>query len=78
MLNTVSKTERGGRRPADAKGQYVRLLNEFVPVAIESEAENERALKVAAELMAQGKLSAAEKSLLKLLAVPIGNFEQQR
>jgi HTH-type transcriptional regulator/antitoxin HigA len=54
------------------------LLTQFVPVAIESEAENERALKVIAGLMDVDKLSTAQKSLLKLLTVLVENFEQHR
>jgi hypothetical protein len=44
----------------DAKAHYAQLLKEFVPVAIESEAENERALKVIAGLMDIEKLSTAQ------------------
>jgi HTH-type transcriptional regulator/antitoxin HigA len=78
MLNTVSKTGSTGRKPAVVRSQYLQLLHEFVPVAIESEAENERALRVAAELMAKDRLSPAEGLMLKLLSVLIENFEQQR
>jgi HTH-type transcriptional regulator / antitoxin HigA len=78
MLNTVSETECAGRKPAGAKAQYAQLLTEFVPVAIESEAENERALKVIAGLMDVEKRSTAQKSLLKLLTVLVENFEQRR
>ncbi len=78
MPNTVSKTGSAGRKPVGAESPYVHLLREFVPVAIESQTENKRALKVVAELMGKTQLSAAEKSLLKLLAVLIENFEQQR
>jgi HTH-type transcriptional regulator/antitoxin HigA len=62
----------------DVNGQYIRLLHEFVPVAIESEAENERALKAVSLLMDQEALSGAERSLLKLLTVLVEDFEQRR
>lgn len=78
MPTTVSETERAGRKPAGAKAQYAQLLSEFVPVAIESGAENERALKVIAGLMDTEKLSTAQKSLQKLLTVLVENFEQRR
>jgi HTH-type transcriptional regulator/antitoxin HigA len=78
MPTTVSETERAGKRPAGAKAPYAQLLTEFVPVAIEGEAENERALKVIAGLMDLEKLSAAQRSLLKLLTVLVENFEQRR
>lgn len=78
MPNTVSETERAGKRPAAAKSRYAQLLNEFVPVAIETEAENQRALRVVAGLMNKEKLETAEKSLLKLLTVLIEDFEQRR
>ena len=66
-----------GRKRASAKADYVRLLTKFAPVAIETEAENERALTTADELMRSPERSEAESSLLKLLAVLIGNFEAQ-
>jgi len=67
---------RGGRSPAAAKRDYGTLLSEFRPRAIETEAENERALAVVAELMRRQRLSVAEKTLLKLLAILIEHFEQ--
>ncbi len=78
MLSTVSETKRAGRKTVGAKAQYAQLLTEFVPVAIESEAENTRALKVIAGLMDVERLSTAQKSLLKLLTVLVENFEQRR
>jgi HTH-type transcriptional regulator/antitoxin HigA len=59
-----------------AKRDYGVLLAEFRPRAIETEAENERALAVVGELMRRPRLSLAEKTLLKLLAIPIEHFEQ--
>lgn len=67
---------RGGRSPAAAKRDYGTLLSEFRPRAIETEAENERALAVVAELMRRQRLSVAEKTLLKLLAILIEHVEQ--
>jgi HTH-type transcriptional regulator/antitoxin HigA len=67
---------RNGRPRVVAEHDYASLLSEFRPKAIETEAENERALAVVAELMCRPQLSAAEKTLLKLLAVLIEHFEQ--
>jgi len=53
-----SETERAGRKHAGAKAQYAQLLAEFVPVAIKSESENERA-EVITGLMDVEKLSTA-------------------
>lgn len=57
---------------------YPELVARFAPVAIETEAENERALKAVAALMKKPRRTAAETRLLKLLAVLIANFEQAR
>src|SRR5258708_2492073 len=78
MRNTASETGRAGRNPVDVRSQYASMLNEFVPVAVETEAENQRALKVVAALMDKDENSPAEKALLKLLAVLIEDFEQRR
>ena len=50
----------------------------FAPVVIETEAENERALKAVASLMNKPGRTIAETRLLKLLAVLVENFEQAR
>jgi hypothetical protein len=60
-----------------AKTQYVQLLSEFVPVAIETEAENERALRVVEALMDMPRGTAAESGMLKPLAELIQNFGQK-
>lgn len=77
MPNTASKTGRGGRSRAAVNGHYLELLAEYRPVAIETEAENERALKIVETLMGRERLSAAERNLMKLLAVLIEDFEQR-
>ena len=78
MRNTVETTARTGKGPAAVKSQYVRLLTGFAPVVIETDAEHERALKAASALMEKGNRSRAETSLLKLLAVLIEDYEQDR
>jgi HTH-type transcriptional regulator/antitoxin HigA len=76
MPNTATRTARSGKSPAAAENAYAALLASFRPVAIETEAENERALAIVAELMGRPVLSRAEKALLKLLAILIEHFEQ--
>jgi HTH-type transcriptional regulator/antitoxin HigA len=78
MPNTAAKTAIRGKSPAIAKTQYRRLLTAFSPVAIESAVEHTRAMKTVAELMNRDNRSAAETSLLKLLAVLIEDYEQNR
>jgi HTH-type transcriptional regulator/antitoxin HigA len=78
MPNIASRTASNGRNHAAAKTQYKRLLTQFSPVAIESTAEHGRALKAVAALMDKEDRSAAETSLLKLLAVLIEDYEQRR
>ena len=78
MLNTAEKTASHGRNHVAVKTHYTRLLSGFAPVAIESRAEHDRALKAAAALMNRDDRSAAETSLLKLLAVLIEDYEQKR
>lgn len=78
MRNTVEKTACNGNSPATVKSQYIRLLTGFAPVVIESDTEHERALKAARTLMEKVKRSRAETSLLKLLAVLIEDYEQDR
>jgi HTH-type transcriptional regulator/antitoxin HigA len=70
------KTESGGKKNVTAE-TYSRLLHSFSPVAIEDEAEHERALAKAKSLMSIPDKSEAEIALLKLLAVLIENYEQQ-
>jgi HTH-type transcriptional regulator/antitoxin HigA len=53
------------------------LLADFSPVVIETNTEHQRALKAASVLMDNPNRSRAEKSLLKLLAVLIEDFEQR-
>ena len=70
--------EGAGRKPVVVKRGYPDLLARFAPVVIETEAENERALKAVSALMAKPRRTLAETRLLKLLAVLIENFEQAR
>ena len=76
MPNTV-RIKGDGKSRVAVKAQYVRLLSAFVPVAIETDAENERALKMVDALMRKTDRTEAESGMLKLLAVLIGNFEQR-
>jgi HTH-type transcriptional regulator/antitoxin HigA len=78
MPNIVSRTASNGRNHATAKTQYARLLTRFSPVAIESTTEHGRALEAVAALMNKKDRSAAETSLLKLMAVLIEDYEQRR
>src|SRR5437764_199197 len=78
MRNIVERTAGPGNSPAAVKSQYVHLLTVFAPVVIETDAEHERALKAASALMEKEKRSRAETSLLKLLAVLIEDYEQDR
>ena len=57
--------------------KYAALLVETLPRPIETEAANERALKVVERLLAQPKLSLEEDSLLELLSCLIRAFEDR-
>lgn len=58
--------------------RYKRLLSQTMPVIIESEAENERTLKVIEKLMDKGEnLSPEEEKLLKLLTRLVEDFEER-
>src|SRR6266404_8915128 len=58
--------------------RYKRLLSRTMPVVIETEAENERMLRVIEKLMDKGEsLSPEEEKLLKLLARLVEDFEQE-
>ena len=58
--------------------RYKRLLSQTMPVIIETEAENERMLKVIEKLMDKGEnLSPEEEKLLKLLTRLVEDFEEQ-
>src|ERR1700732_4587752 len=78
MPNIAARTGSAGRNHATASAQYAQLVAGFSPVAIESKSEHDRALTAVAELMGKESRSAAETSLLKLLAVLIEDFEQKR
>lgn len=78
MPNIAEKVAVNGRNHAGVKAQYTRLLTGFSPVAIENSAEHTRALKTVTALMNKESRSRAETSLLKLLAVLIGDYEQKR
>ncbi|MGI8653786.1 MAG: helix-turn-helix domain-containing protein [Pyrinomonadaceae bacterium] len=58
--------------------RYKRLLSKAMPIAIESEEDNERMLAVAEKLMAKGEnLSPEEGALLRLLGTLIQDFEER-
>ena len=58
--------------------RYRRLLSQTMPVIIETEAENERMLKIIEKLMDKGEgLSPEEEKLLKLLAKLVEDFEER-
>lgn len=58
--------------------RYRRLLSQVMPVAIETEEENERLLAVVEKLMDKGEdISAEEDALLRLLATLIQDFEEK-
>jgi HTH-type transcriptional regulator/antitoxin HigA len=59
--------------------KYVELLALALPKAIETEAENERALEIVNQLMTKGekKLTAEEHVLLKMLVLLIEEFEKK-
>ncbi len=78
MRNTVERMAHSGSSSAVVESQYARLLTDFAPVAIETEAEHERALEAVSALMEKIDRSQAETSLLKLLAVLIESYEQDR
>ena len=58
--------------------RYKRLLSQTMPVIIETEAENERMLKVIEKIMDKGEnLSPEEEKLLKLLTRLVEDFEER-
>ena len=58
--------------------RYKRLLSQTMPVIIETEAENERMLKVIEKLMAKGEgLTPEEEKVLKLLTRLVEDFEER-
>lgn len=58
--------------------RYRKLLSQVMPVAIETEEENERMLAVVQKLMDKGEdISAEEDTLLRLLATLIQDFEER-
>ena len=58
--------------------RYKRLLSQAMPVIIETEAENERMLKVIEKIMNKGEdLSPEEEMLLKLLTRLVEDFEER-
>ena len=67
-----------GRSPAIVDRGYPGLLARFAPDVIETEAQNERALRAVAALMKKPRRTVAETRLLKLFGVLIANFEQSR
>ncbi len=57
---------------------YAKLLAEYLPAAIRTEAENERAIEMAGRLMKKGEgRSPEEDRLLDLLVTLIGDFEEE-
>lgn len=61
------------------RGRYKQLLVRVVPTAIESDAENERALGILERLLAKGEtnLTPEEDALVELLAQLVENFEKR-
>ena len=58
--------------------RYKRLLSQTMPVIIETEAENERMLKLIKRIMDKGEnLSPEEEKLLKLLTRLVEDFEER-
>jgi HTH-type transcriptional regulator / antitoxin HigA len=58
--------------------RYRKLLSQVMPVAIETEEENERMLAVVEKLMNKGEdISAEEDALLRLLVTLIQDFEEK-
>jgi HTH-type transcriptional regulator/antitoxin HigA len=58
--------------------RYKRLVSQAMPVVIETEAENERMLKIVEKLMDKGEsLSPEEEKLLKLLTKLVEDFEER-
>jgi HTH-type transcriptional regulator / antitoxin HigA len=58
--------------------RYRKLLSQVMPVAIETEEENERMLAVVEKLMDKGEdISAEEDALLRLLVTLIQDFEEK-
>ena len=58
--------------------RYKRLLSKTMPVVVETEAENERMLKLIEKLMDKGEnLSPEEEKLLKLLTRLVEDFEER-
>ena len=58
--------------------RYRKLLSQVMPMAIETEEENERMLAVVEKLMDKGEdISAEEDALLRLLATLIQDFEER-
>ena len=58
--------------------RYRKLLSQVMPVAIETEEENERMLAVVEKLMDKGEdISVEEEALLRLLATLIQDFEEK-
>lgn len=70
--NTIASPASG----IDVKA-YGRLLQKFVPKAIETEAENDAALAIVEGLMKKARLSHEETALLELLAQLIERFEER-
>ena len=59
------------------RDNYPQLLAEFVPQAIDSEAEYDRALAIAERLTFKQDKTAAEIKLLKLIVILIEDYETQ-
>ena len=74
-------TKRSGKPIVEARfdrKKYAHLLASSLPVFIETEAENDRLLAVAEQLINKGKdITAEETALLKLLSHLIQEFEQR-
>jgi HTH-type transcriptional regulator / antitoxin HigA len=63
--------------PSFNSSKYRELLSQYQPKLIRAEADNERALAIAEELMHRSNRSPEESELYKLLIVLIEKFEQE-
>jgi HTH-type transcriptional regulator / antitoxin HigA len=78
MLNMTRRTGNAIVKAKFDPKKYAGLLAETLPTVIETEAENDRLLKVVEDLMSKGEnLTPEEVEILKLLAHLIQEFEQK-
>ena len=60
------------------KSRYADLLGEYLPRAIDSDEENQRAIEIASKLEHQPERTVEEEEFLKLLLTLICQFEEER